>query len=60
MLLITVPFIIGWTLLIVATNVEMLIVGRAFIGIGAGGVCVSGPVCSLIAFTRYQIAQQHF
>lgn len=44
MLLILVPFVVGWGLLIFATNAVMLIVGRAFIGTACGGICVSGPV----------------
>lgn len=44
MLLILLPFLIGWFLLIAATNAVMLIVGRAFIGVACGGICVSGPV----------------
>lgn len=44
MLLIFVPLSIGWVLLIAATNAVMLIVGRAFIGVACGGVCVAGPV----------------
>lgn len=44
MLLILIPFLLGWILLIAATNVVMLIVGRAFIGVACGGICVSGPV----------------
>lgn len=44
MVIVMLPFIIGWVLLISASNVAMLIIGRAFIGAACGGICVSGPV----------------
>jgi MFS family permease len=44
MLFILIPYIIGWVLLVVASNVTMLIIGRALIGIACGGCCVSAPV----------------
>lgn len=47
MLLIVIPFVIGWGLLIFAVNASMLIVGRAFIGMACGSICVSGPVSSV-------------
>lgn len=45
LLAICVPFLLGWILLITAINPVMLIVGRAFIGVACGAVCVAGPVC---------------
>ena len=50
LLLIFVPFVIGWILLIAATNAAMIIVGRAFIGVGCGSICVAGPVRNLFVY----------
>lgn len=44
MIMIMFPFTLGWVLLVFATNPIMLIIGRTFIGIGCGAVCVSCPV----------------
>lgn len=44
MLLILIPYILGWCLLIAASNVTMLIVGRALVGMACGACCVSCPV----------------
>ncbi|KAL7028219.1 hypothetical protein ACKWTF_005760 [Chironomus riparius] len=44
MLLVLIPFILGWCLLITAINVTMLIIGRALIGMACGACCVSCPV----------------
>lgn len=44
MIIIVIPFTIGWLLLVLAANSVMLIVGRTLIGIGCGAVCVACPV----------------
>ena len=44
MLMFIVPFLIGWALIIWAQNLAMLIVGRVFLGITAGGFCVVAPM----------------
>jgi MFS family permease len=40
----SVPFIIGWILIIFAKHSLMLIIGRGFIGLASGMICVVGPV----------------
>lgn len=44
MLLLVVPFTVGWMLLIFAQNVTMLIIGRALLGVSSGGICVVAPM----------------
>lgn len=44
MLLILIPFTIGWGMLILAKNLAMLLIGRLFLGIACGCICVAGPV----------------
>ncbi|XP_070506783.1 facilitated trehalose transporter Tret1-like [Chironomus tepperi] len=44
MILVLIPFILGWCLLITAINVSMLIIGRALLGMACGVCCVSCPV----------------
>ncbi|CAO1381672.1 unnamed protein product [Diamesa serratosioi] len=44
MLLILIPFSIGWGMLILAKSVIMLLIGRLFLGIACGCICVAGPV----------------
>lgn len=43
MLLLVVPFTIGWALVIFASNVPMLILGRFLLGISGGAFCVAAP-----------------
>lgn len=44
MLLMLIPFTIGWSLLIFANSVSYMVVGRFFLGVGCGGICCSAPV----------------
>ncbi|KAG5684031.1 hypothetical protein PVAND_013284 [Polypedilum vanderplanki] len=44
MLLILIPFIVGWVLLVTAADLSMLLIGRALLGIASGGCCVAMPV----------------
>lgn len=44
MLGLVIPFTIGWSLLIWAQNLAMLIVGRVFIGVAGGAFCVAAPL----------------
>lgn len=44
MLALVAPFLIGWALLIWASHISMLIIGRVFIGISCGGFCVAAPL----------------
>lgn len=43
MLSLVVPFLIGWSLVIWANSVTMMIVGRFIIGLAGGAFCVSAP-----------------
>lgn len=43
MLLLVIPFVIGWFLISFATNVAMLMAGRFLTGVGAGGFSVAVP-----------------
>lgn len=43
MLLLIVPFTIGWALVIFATNLPMLLIGRFLLGISGGAFCVAAP-----------------
>lgn len=44
LLSLVVPFLIGWALIIWATHLSMLIIGRVFLGICCGGFCVAAPL----------------
>lgn len=44
MLLLVLPFILGWALLIWAQNVVMMYVARFFLGIAGGAFCVTAPM----------------
>lgn len=44
MLLMLIPFTIGWFLIIFAQNMTFMITGRVFLGVACGGICVSAPV----------------
>lgn len=43
MLLLVLPFTLGWGLIIWATNVAMLMAGRFIIGVAGGAFCVTAP-----------------
>lgn len=43
MLLLVVPFVIGWALVTWPQNVAMLLVGRVLLGISGGAFCVTAP-----------------
>lgn len=43
MLLLVIPFTVGWALVIFATNLAMLYVGRFLLGISGGAFCVAAP-----------------
>lgn len=44
MLLLVIPFTIGWALVIWASNIAMLIVGRTLLGISGGSFCICAPM----------------
>jgi MFS family permease len=44
MLLLIIPFTIGWALIIWAQNVGMMITGRTLVGIAGGAFCVTSPM----------------
>ncbi len=44
MLLLLLPFTIGWFLIIFATNATSMIIGRIFLGVACGGICIAAPV----------------
>lgn len=44
MLLLVIPFTIGWILLIWAQNLAMMILGRVLLGIAGGAFCVTAPM----------------
>lgn len=44
MLLLIVPFVIGWALVIWAVNLPMLLVGRVMLGIAGGSFCITAPM----------------
>lgn len=44
MLLLVVPFVIGWALVVWASNIAMLIVGRTLLGISGGSFCICAPM----------------
>lgn len=43
MLLLVIPFTIGWALVTFATNLSMLLLGRFILGISGGAFCVAAP-----------------
>ncbi|XP_019530905.2 facilitated trehalose transporter Tret1-2 homolog [Aedes albopictus] len=43
MLAMALPLLLGWSLIIFAKNVAMLMVGRFFVGIGGGAFCIAAP-----------------
>ncbi|KAF5269946.1 hypothetical protein FQR65_LT05745 [Abscondita terminalis] len=43
-LLLTIPFIVGWLLIIFANSVVMMLVGRFVIGVAGGGFCIAAPL----------------
>lgn len=43
MLLLVIPFTIGWLLVIFASNLAMLMVGRFLLGVAGGAFCVAAP-----------------
>ncbi|XP_055608948.1 facilitated trehalose transporter Tret1-like isoform X2 [Uranotaenia lowii] len=43
MLTMALPLILGWLLIIFASNVAMMMVGRFFLGVGGGAFCISAP-----------------
>ncbi|XP_062539049.1 facilitated trehalose transporter Tret1-2 homolog [Armigeres subalbatus] len=43
MLLLVLPLLLGWLLIIFASNVAMLMIGRFLLGLGGGAFCISGP-----------------
>lgn len=44
MLLLTIPFVIGWLLIIFASSVTMIYIGRFITGMAGGAFCVSAPM----------------
>lgn len=44
MLMLVLPFTLGWLLIIFTKNVEMLYAGRFFTGLASGSFCVSAPL----------------
>ena len=44
MLIMVVPFILGWLLIICANSLLMLYIGRFIIGISGGGFCIAAPM----------------
>lgn len=44
MLLLVIPFTLGWILLIWAQNLAMMIVGRIILGVSGGAFCVTAPL----------------
>ncbi|XP_055693277.1 facilitated trehalose transporter Tret1-2 homolog isoform X2 [Lutzomyia longipalpis] len=44
MLLLVLPFTLGWALIIWATSVPMMLVGRVLVGISGGAFCVTAPM----------------
>lgn len=43
MLLLVIPFSIGWLLVIFASNLAMLMIGRFLLGVAGGAFCVAAP-----------------
>lgn len=44
MLLLVIPFTLGWLLIIFSQNVEMIYAGRFILGLSGGAFCVSAPM----------------
>lgn len=44
MLLMVLPFLVGWALVIWAANFVMMLIGRILLGIAAGSFCVAAPI----------------
>lgn len=44
MLMLVVPFTIGWALIIWAQNLAMLVTGRVLLGVAGGSFCVTAPL----------------
>lgn len=44
MLLLVIPFTIGWALVIWPSNIAMLIVGRTLLGVAGGSFCICAPM----------------
>lgn len=44
MLLLVIPFTIGWGCMIFAPNLATMIVGRVFLGLSGGAFCVTAPM----------------
>lgn len=44
MLLLVIPFTIGWALVIWTQNIAMLIVGRTLLGVSGGSFCICAPM----------------
>ncbi len=44
MLLLVIPFTVGWALVVWATNIGMLIVGRTLLGVSGGSFCICAPM----------------
>lgn len=44
MLLIVLPFTMGWVMIMSAQNVIMFVVGRTLLGIASGSICVAAPM----------------
>lgn len=44
MLLLTIPFTIGWLFIIFSSSVEMFYIGRFILGISGGAFCVTAPM----------------
>uniref|UniRef100_A0A1L8DIL6 Facilitated trehalose transporter Tret1 n=2 Tax=Nyssomyia neivai TaxID=330878 RepID=A0A1L8DIL6_9DIPT len=44
MLLLVLPFTVGWALIIWATSVPMMLIGRVLVGIAGGAFCVTAPM----------------
>lgn len=46
MLILVIPFLLGWTLVTWAQNLAMLLTGRFILGIAGGSFCISAPLYS--------------
>ena len=44
MLLLVIPFTLGWGLVIWAQNISMMVIGRVLLGVASGGICVAAPM----------------
>lgn len=43
-IILTLPFILSWFLIIIASNVHFIVIARFLAGISVGGICVVGPM----------------